>query len=117
MDVNDLFTWIREEGQLTPALREEIVRIFGDRGRKALRAIDEHRIKRYRDFFVVVGTSDEYIVEDEFCTCPVYFYRGGGCWHVLAVKIASLTGDYEQYDLWYQDCWNAGSSADKQYLS
>ena len=91
--------------------------MFGDRGRKALKAIDEHRIKKYLDFYVVVGTSGEYIVEDDFCTCPVYFYRGGGCWHVLAVRIAALAGDYESYELWYQDCWNAGSPADKQYLS
>jgi predicted nucleic acid-binding Zn finger protein len=117
MDVEDLMTRIREQGVLTSAFREEILLMFGDRGRKALKAIDERRIKKYRDFFVVVGTSDEYIVEDEFCTCPVYYYRGGGCWHVLAVKIAALTGDYEEYDLWYQDCWNAGSPADKQYLS
>lgn len=117
MDVTGLFSRIQDEGRLTSSLREEIIRIFGDRGAKALRAIDEHRIKKYRDFWVVVGTSDEYIVEDEFCTCPVYFFRGGGCWHVLAVKIASLTGDCEEYDLWYQDSWNAGSPADKQYLS
>ena len=117
MDVNELFTRIEEERQLTPDLRGEIIRIFADRGRKALKAIDEHRIKKYRDFFVVVGTSDEYIVEDEFCTCPDFLYRKGSCWHVLAVRIASLTGDYEKYDLWYQDNWNAGSPADKQYLS
>ncbi|HON81098.1 MAG TPA: SWIM zinc finger family protein [Methanoregulaceae archaeon] len=117
MDVEDFFTRLRNKGELTPALREEIIRMFGDRGRKALKAIDEHRIKKYLDFYIVVGTSGEYIVEDEFCTCPVYFYRGGGCWHVLAVKIAALSGDYESYDLWYQDCWNAGSPTCKQYLS
>ena len=99
MDVEDFFTRLRNKGELTPALREEIIRMFGDRGRKALKAIDEHRIKKYLDFYIVVGTSGEYIVEDEFCTCPVYFYRGGGCWHVLAVKIAALSGDYESYDL------------------
>ncbi|NYT07633.1 MAG: hypothetical protein GKC05_05185 [Methanomicrobiales archaeon] len=117
MDVTGFFTRLQEEGELTPFLRDEIIRIFGDRGRKALKALDERRVKKYRDFFVVVGTSDEYIVEDEFCSCPVYLYRGGGCWHVLAVKIAALTGDFEEYDLWYQDSWNAGSPADKQYLS
>jgi predicted nucleic acid-binding Zn finger protein len=117
MDVSELFIRLENGRQLTPDLRREITCIFGDRGRKGLKAIDEHRIKKYRDFFVVVGTSDEYVVEDEFCTCPDYLYRGGSCWHVLAVRIASLTGDYEEYDLWYQDGWNAGSPADKQYLS
>jgi predicted nucleic acid-binding Zn finger protein len=117
MDINELFTRLLDERQLTPDLRREITCIFGDRGRKALKAIDEHRIKKYRDFFVVVGTSDEYVVEDEFCTCRDNLFRGGSCWHVLAVRISSLTGDYENYDLWYQDGWNVGSPADKQYLS
>lgn len=117
MDVEELISCLRSEQTLSPPLREEIIRIFGNRGKKALKAIDESRIKKYRDFFVVVGTSDEYIVEDEFCTCPDFSFRGGRCWHVLAVRIASLTGDYEEIDLWYQDGWSDEFPADKQYLS
>lgn len=117
MDVEELISCLRSEQTLSLPLREEIIRIFGSRGKKALKAIDESRIKKYRDFFVVVGTSDEYIVEDEFCTCPDFSFRGGRCWHVLAVRIASLTGDYEEIDLWYQDGWIDEFPADKQYLS
>ncbi|MDD1707170.1 MAG: SWIM zinc finger family protein [Methanoregulaceae archaeon] len=117
MDIDDLVSSLKSEQTLSSPIREEIVRLFGDRGKKALKAIDESRIKKYRDFFVVVGTSDEYIVDDEFCTCPDFSYRGGHCWHVLAVRIASLTGDYEEIDLWYQDSWCDESPADKQYLS
>ena len=89
MDIDDLVSSLKSEQTLSSPIREEIVRLFGDRGKKALKAIDESRIKKYRDFFVVVGTSDEYIVDDEFCTCPDFSYRGGHCWHVLAVRIAS----------------------------
>ena len=84
-------------------LQEDILRIYGDRGRKAILAIDESRVKKYRDFMVVVGTSDEYVVEDEFCTCRAQVFRGGACWHVLAARIAIATGHFEEVDEWYQE--------------
>jgi predicted nucleic acid-binding Zn finger protein len=117
MDVDELLSRLCVERRLTPALREEILRTFGDRGRKALAAVDERRVKKYRDFFVVVGTSDEYVVEDDFCTCRDSVFRKGRCWHVLAVTIASLAGSYEEIDLWYQDVWGGEDPPHKQYLS
>jgi predicted nucleic acid-binding Zn finger protein len=117
MDINDPLSRLCVERRLTPGLREEILRVFGDRGRKALMAVDERRVKKYRDFFVVVGTSDEYVVEDDFCTCRDSVFRKGRCWHVLAVTIASLTGSYEGIDLWYQDTWAGEDPPHKQYLS
>ncbi len=117
MDVEAIICRLREEGMLTPAIRQEITGVFGDRGRKALAAIDEKRVKKYRDFFVVVGTTGEYIVEEDFCSCRDFIFRKGRCWHVLAVAIASLTGNYEVYDLWYMDTWSAENPPDKQYLS
>ncbi|MDD1717561.1 MAG: SWIM zinc finger family protein [Methanoregulaceae archaeon] len=87
----------------SPAEREEIIRKYGDRGARALDAVTEGRVKKYRDFFVVVGRSDEYVVEDEFCTCRDSVFRGGGCSHILAVRIARERGAYEEIDLWYLD--------------
>jgi predicted nucleic acid-binding Zn finger protein len=117
MDIDELLSCLGVERRLTPGLRDEITRNFGDRGRKALAAIDEQRVKKYRDFFVVVGTSDEYVVEDDFCSCRDFIFRKGRCWHVLAVTIASITGCYEEIDLWYQDSWSADDPPHKQYLS
>jgi predicted nucleic acid-binding Zn finger protein len=117
MDVDEIFCHLCAEGELTPALRQEILRGFGDRGRKALTAIDEKRVKKYQDFFVVVGTTDEYIVDEDFCSCRDFIFRKGRCWHVLAAAIASITGDYEEIDLWYMDTLSTGSPPDKQYLS
>ncbi len=90
---------------LSPERRNEIIASHGARGRKALKAIDENRIKKYRDFFVVVGIHDEYVVDGDFCTCPDVVFRGGRCWHIIAVEIADATGLYEHIDLWYQDIW------------
>ena len=65
------------------------------------------RVKKYRDFFVVEGKGDLYVVEGDFCTCRDYLYRlsknGGLCYHSLAVRIAAATGQYEQVDEWYSD--------------
>jgi len=96
---------MEQDGALTPKFRACIEQVYGERGRKALKAVDERRVKRYLDFFVVVGHSDEYIVEEDFCTCNDFLFRGCECWHILAVRIAGRTGFYESYDLWYQDVW------------
>jgi predicted nucleic acid-binding Zn finger protein len=98
-------SWTRHEGTITESLRHSVLEKWGDRGRKALLAVEEWRVKRYRDFFVVVGRSDEYVVDDEFCTCSDFLYRGRECWHILAVRIARMTGRFEEYPMWYQDTW------------
>lgn len=117
MEIDELFARLRGEKVLSPELRGEILKIFGDRGGKALKGIDEHRIRKYRDFFVVIGSSGEYVVEEEFCTCRDFIYRKGKCWHELAVRIAAATGLYTEVDLWYQETWSEDRTPDKQYLS
>ncbi|HVP24614.1 MAG TPA: hypothetical protein VMS81_01380, partial [Methanomicrobiales archaeon] len=73
---------------------------------KALEIVDEGRVKKYLDFFVVVGGSGEHVVEDEFCSCQdALFRRRGECAHVLAVRIAAITHQYEECPIWYQDSW------------
>ncbi|HPZ33241.1 MAG TPA: SWIM zinc finger family protein [Methanoculleus sp.] len=103
--MSDVWQEIEREGALTPELRTCIERAYGERGRKALVAVEEGQVKRYRDFFIVVGRSSEYVVESDFCTCSDFLFRGRECWHILAVRIAERTGLYESYDIWYQDTW------------
>ena len=100
-----LWQKIELDRALTEELRTCIERAYGERGRKALDAVDKGQVKRYRDFFIVVGRNDEYIVEDDFCTCSDFLFRGRECWHILAVRVAERTGLYESYDLWYLDTW------------
>jgi predicted nucleic acid-binding Zn finger protein len=101
---------LNRKRSLTPPVRDYILRNCGERGRKALKAIDENRIKKYRDFYVVVGSSNEYIVDEDFCTCQDFVFRGGRCWHILAVEIAEQVGVYEEIDTWYLDSWEPGFS-------
>ncbi|MFA5332077.1 MAG: SWIM zinc finger family protein [Methanoregula sp.] len=83
--------------------RAGIVREYGSRGEKALSYIDKQKVKKYLDFFVVAGTRMEYVVSDDVCTCPDFAFRQKTCAHILAVRIAEITGLYEPVDAWYQD--------------
>ncbi|HUU74729.1 MAG TPA: SWIM zinc finger family protein [Methanoregulaceae archaeon] len=106
MDIDDFWDQLKAEGDLKPRLSDKVIRLYGERGRKALMAINEGQIKKYLDFFVVVGKTDEYVVDDDFCTCNDFIFRGGQCWHIIAVRIAAITGTFESFDLWYQDVWS-----------
>jgi predicted nucleic acid-binding Zn finger protein len=107
--MTDPWKILGKEGRLTDEVRRLIREGYGQRGVKALEIVDEGRVKKYLDFFVVVGTSDEHVVEEEFCDCiDALFRRRGPCAHVLAVRIASLTGQFEEFPLWYLDGWKKG---------
>ena len=103
--MTDLFIRLSGKKEIDIATREEIKFTYGTRGIKALGALDEERVKKYLDFFVVQGATSEYIIDEEFCTCGDFLYRGRGCWHLLAVRLARATGLFEPVDLWYQDLW------------
>jgi len=90
---------------LDSTTRQAIIREYGQRGENALAAIDRQDVKKYLDFFVVRGKTGEYVVEEDFCTCPDFIYRNRECWHLLAVRIAQATGTFVEVDRWYQDQW------------
>ena len=103
--MSDIWHRIEEKNELDESLREEIVAAFGARGRKALAAIDAGKVKKYLDFFVVEGRTAEYVVDEDFCSCRDFLYRGRTCWHLLAVRIALGADLAESVDGWYQDRW------------
>ena len=100
---------LREAGELTPEVVTAIVDDHGSRGRRAIEAVGEGRVKRYRDFVVVVGHEDEYIVEDGQCDCADAQYNldtddpDDLCWHAIAVRIADAIDAVDHHDMWYSD--------------
>lgn len=100
---------LSSEGELTPAIVQSILGMHGDRGRRAVEAVSEERVKQYKDFTVVVGHEDEYIVEDGGCTCKDAAYNldpedpTQRCWHVLAVRIAERINAVDHHDMWYSE--------------
>jgi predicted nucleic acid-binding Zn finger protein len=104
--MTDIWERLAQRPGLDAELRGEIVETFGRKGTSALGAIDAGRVKKYLDFFVVEGKTAAYIVEDDFCTCGDFLYRGRACWHLLAVRIAVATGRFVTVDRWYQETLN-----------
>jgi predicted nucleic acid-binding Zn finger protein len=100
---------LAEAGELTPAVARRIVELHGRRGRRAIEAVGEERVKEYRDFTVVVGETDEYVVEGGGCACKDSRYNldpddpSERCWHALAVVIARRVGAVDHHDMWYSD--------------
>jgi len=43
------------------------------------------------------------VVDEDFCTCSDFMYRGRTCWHLLAVRIAQETGMFQKIDSWYYE--------------
>ncbi|HSQ94127.1 MAG TPA: SWIM zinc finger family protein [Methanoregula sp.] len=101
--MTDIWERLAQKPGLDAEIRGEIVEAFGRKGTSALGAIDAGRVKKYLDFFVVEGKTAAYIVEDDFCTCGDFLYRGRACWHLLAVRIAVATGRFVTVDRWYQE--------------
>nr|WP_233357313.1 hypothetical protein [Halococcoides cellulosivorans] len=112
MDVTAVDDWeaaLSDADQITPEIFDRIVATHGDRGRRAIEAVAEGRVKAYRDFTVVVGHAEEHVVEADACSCPDATYNLDGsdpeqlCWHAIAVRIARATDRVDDHDLYYAD--------------
>ena len=102
-------TALDERGDLDSEIASRIIEIHGDRGVRAIEAVAERRVKEYLDFTVVVGHSDEYIIEDDGCTCKDSSYNlapddpDQRCWHVLATEIARRVDALDHHEMWYSE--------------
>ncbi len=112
VSVNEVEKWhadLAEAGELTPEVTNRILSVHDDRGAQAIEAVSEGRVKEYRDFTVVVGHDDEYVVEGHGCGCRDSEYNLDPddptdlCWHVIAVDIARRVGEVDNHDMWYSD--------------
>jgi predicted nucleic acid-binding Zn finger protein len=96
-------------GELSGDVVERILAVHGERATRAIDAVAEERVKEYRDFTVVVGHEDEYVVEDAGCQCRDAQYNLDPddptelCWHVIATKIARRVDAVDHHDMWYSE--------------
>jgi|GEM_PF-285437 predicted nucleic acid-binding Zn finger protein len=110
--VNAVEAWeqtLEAAGELTSEAADAIIDAHGDRGVTAIEAVGERRVKQYRDFTVVVGHSEEYVVEGDACRCADSRYNLDPddpeqlCWHVVAAKVARRIDAVDHHDMWYSE--------------
>ena len=100
---------LAETGELDSDVTERLIRAHGDRGVRAIEAVAERRVKQYRDFTVVVGHTEEYVVEGDSCDCADATYNLDDddpdqlCWHAIAVRIATHVDAVDHHDMWYSE--------------
>lgn len=100
---------LERAGSLTGDVVERVLAVHDERGARAIEAVGEGRVKGYRDFTVVVGHEDEYVVEAGGCECRDYEFNldhddpTSLCWHVIAAKIARRVDAVDEHDMWYSD--------------
>ncbi|MFB6310625.1 MAG: hypothetical protein ABEH64_05510 [Salinirussus sp.] len=100
---------LQAAGSLEPEIVERITAVHGDRGARAVAAVGEDRVKGYNDFTVVVGHEDEYVVENDGCTCKDAEFNLEAedpeqlCWHAIAVRIARAIDAIDEHDMWYSE--------------
>jgi predicted nucleic acid-binding Zn finger protein len=107
--VDDWQTTLDETGALDATATQQLLRAHGSRASRAIEAVAEGRVKQYRDFTVVVGHREEYVVEGQGCPCEDARYNLDPedptqlCWHVLAAEIATRIGAVDHHDMWYSE--------------
>ncbi len=97
-----LFEKIKSADELDEELEEEIVEIYGSRGKKALETVKESRIRKDEDRWLVEGSEDEYEVVRSHCSCYDYVLNivtekadVDMCYHALAKNIRELLDSEE----------------------
>lgn len=92
-------------GKVGYELYKPLLLNYGKRGEKAFFYLVERRVKKYRDFFVVVG-EEEYLVEENYCSCKdfqINLRSKKPCAHIIAVKLSELTELHDYVDDYYID--------------
>jgi predicted nucleic acid-binding Zn finger protein len=96
---------IKKSKKLGYRLYKSLLLNYGKRGEKAFFYLREKRVKKYRDFFIVVG-EEEYLVEENYCSCKdfqINLKARKPCGHIIAVKVAEKLNLYDFIDLYYID--------------
>ena len=103
--MSDSWQMLLQRKALDEEIRASLTAEYGTRAKKALDAVDRGKVRKYLDFFVVTGTTSDYVISENICTCRDFAFRQKPCWHILAVRIAEATGKFVPVDTWYQENW------------
>jgi len=99
----------RRLGRLSEERIPQLRSTFGDRFERALRLVEEKRVKKYtfepsgRIVWIVVGKEKEYQILQRagYCPCDDFYFRvidgeTGLCYHLIAQRLAEALGIFEE---------------------
>jgi len=100
---------VREIGYINDQQRHILSKMYGERQNRALRAVEEGRVKKYifqpsgRIVWIVVGKKRDYLVMPEisFCSCYDFYFqfdRGHLCYHIIAQKLAEAICAFDTFE-------------------
>jgi predicted nucleic acid-binding Zn finger protein len=96
-------------GRVSEERTTQLRSVFGDRFERALRLVEEKRVKKYlfepsgRIIWIVVGKEKEYQILPRagYCPCDDFYFRvingeTGLCYHLIAQCLAEALGIFEE---------------------
>lgn len=108
--LKELLSDIKEIGYITDQQRHMLRKMYGERQKRALKAVEEGRVKKYvfkpsgRVVWIIVGTERDYqtISSINYCICDDFYFHVishevGLCYHLLAQMLAEALGKFELF--------------------
>ncbi|MFX1449791.1 MAG: hypothetical protein ACFFCM_03040 [Promethearchaeota archaeon] len=109
--IDSIIKDIEKNKALTGNSLELLVKEYGERFWRAIRAVSERAVKKYtfqpsgQIVWIVVGKTRDYLIslEDRYCTCDDFYVNvvlkknSDVCYHVLAKILAEIMELYNTY--------------------
>jgi predicted nucleic acid-binding Zn finger protein len=108
--LKELLSEIREIGYINDQQRYTLSKMYGERQKRALKAVEEGRVKKYvfkpsdRVVWIIVGTERDYqtIPSVNYCICDDFYFHVishevGLCYHLLSQMLAESLGNFELF--------------------
>jgi predicted nucleic acid-binding Zn finger protein len=108
--LKELLSEIKEVGSITDQQKHTLSKMYGERLKRALKAVEERRVKKYvfkpsgRVVWIIVGTERDYqtIPSINYCICDDFYFHVishevGLCYHLLAQVLSEALGKFELF--------------------
>jgi predicted nucleic acid-binding Zn finger protein len=108
--LKELLFEIKEVGSITDQQKHTLSKMYGERLKRALKAVEERRVKKYvfkpsgRVVWIIVGTERDYqtIPSINYCICDDFYFHVishevGLCYHLLAQVLSEALGKFELF--------------------
>ncbi len=108
--LKELLSEIKEVGSITDQQKRTLSKMYGERLKRALKAVEEGRVKKYvfkpsgRVVWIIVGTERDYqtIPSINYCICDDFYFHVishevGLCYHLLAQMLSEALGKFELF--------------------